>query len=197
MSLMRRGILRSIALFLTLISCAVALGQTEEITGTDYAVLSGFLRTQPDRRDAIRLGTEGYLVAPLTDEFIQPLVPFDARGRVWMQARLEGLMIDTIESFQDCSAKSMVVGHRIDVAEDYEIARPEEIKDLARLYADHPKANGYVHFSCVGVNRSGTQALFFVERWRHRLPNFGEWVLMERGRSGNWVFKDKLVKWAV
>jgi hypothetical protein len=32
------------------------------------------------------------------------------------------------------------------------------------LYARPPHLNGYIQFSCVGVNSSGTQVLLFLER---------------------------------
>jgi hypothetical protein len=193
-----RGITpKTVAFLVSIISCCLAFGQTGEMSATDYAILSGFLRTQPGRAGDIHVGTEGSLIAPSTNEFIKPLKPLGAGARDWMQSKLRGLTADTIESFEKCVAEPRVFGRRFDLPEEYEIALPEEIEDIATLYVHHPKASGYVHFSCVGVNQSGTQALFFLERWVHRFPDLGEWILMERDGSGNWVFKDKLVKWIV
>ena len=191
---MRRTITTPITLLLTVVTCALATAQIQEISETDYAVLSGFLRTQPGKRGDIHLGIGGSLVAPLTNVFIKPLNEGERAG---LRARWQGLAADTIESFQNCIAKPMAIGHRLDLPDEYEIAAPEDIKDIKALYAHHPKANGYVHFSCVGVGRTGTQALFFLERWVHRFPDEGAWILMERDASGNWVLKDMFVKWIV
>jgi hypothetical protein len=77
---------------------------------------------------------------------------------------------------------------------EYELALPEETKDGKLLYAHHPHTNGFVQFSCLGVNSSGTQALFYLERLISDAA-VGKWVLMEKDQSGKWVAKHELVTW--
>jgi hypothetical protein len=191
---MHRVIQSILALLLAATSCGLAPAQTKEISGRDYVVLSDFLRAQLEGKngpDDIRVGLKGSVVAPFTVAFLKPL---DTELRAWMKRDLKGLTPDTLESFERCAAEQMVIRHRFDLPLEYELALPEETKDGKLLYAHHPHTNGFVQFSCLGVNSSGTQALFYLERLISDAA-VGKWVLMEKDQSGKWVAKHELVTW--
>jgi hypothetical protein len=165
-----------------------------ELSERDYVVLSDFLRSQLEGKngiDDIRVGAKGSLIAPLTMTFLEPL---DGELRDSIIRNLKGITSDTIESFEHCARKQMLVNHTFSLPVDYEMARPEETKNIKTLYARHPHTHGYVRFSCVGVNSSGAQALFFLERLMTHSA-VGKWILMEKGPSGNWVLKQEYVTW--
>ena len=187
-------VIQSILLLLATVVCVPARAQTQEISGRDYAILSDFLRIQLEGKngtDDIRVGSKGSVVAPFTDTFLKPL---DTERREWMKKDLKGLTSDTLESFKSCAAERMVIKPRFDLPVEYAIALPEEIKDIKTLYARYPQTNGYVQFSCLGVNSYRTQALFYLERLMSNAA-VGKWVLMEKNQSGHWIVKHQLVTW--
>jgi hypothetical protein len=192
---MRRRLIQSIiALFLTAISCVSTLAQTTPLSARDSAVLSDFLRSQLEGTngiDDIRVGVKGSVIASLTTAFLKPL---DGEQRNSIVRNLKGVTFDTIESFERCAGRQMVVSHSFNLPVEYEIARPDDTKNFKTFYARHPHSNGYVQFSCIGVNSSGTQALFSLERLMTDSA-VGKWILMEREPSGNWVVKQEFVTW--
>ena len=123
-----------------------------------------------------------------------------------MKTRLTGLTSETLADFESCADQRMLVAKKFDLTIDYQIVLPEEatsitdIKDMddkqmKALYAHYPGVNGVIQFSCLGVNSTETQALFFVER-NGRAPT-GRWILMEKNQSGSWVLKSELIKWMI
>lgn len=187
-------VIRSILLLLLAAVSCVSARSPQEVSGRDYAILSDFLRTQLEGKngaDDIRVGPKGSVVAPFTNVFLKPL---DTEQREWMKRDLKGLKSDTLESFERCAAEQLVIRHRLDLAVEYAIALPDEIKDRKMLYARHPRTNGYLQFSCLGVDSSGIQALFYLERLKTEAA-VGKWVLMEKDPSGHWVVKHQLVTW--
>ena len=182
-----------LSLLLLAASCGSAFAPVE-LSERDYAVLSDFLRSQLKRANGvndIRVGAKGSVVAPLTMPFLTPL---EKERRDWPLRGFKGVKSDTIESFKQCAEKQMVVRHRFDLTVEYKVALPEETKDIEALYAAYPRTIGYVQFSCVGVNSSGTQALFFLERLMTRY-GVGKWILMERVPPSDWVIKHEFVRW--
>lgn len=182
-----------IPLLLLAASCGASFAPAQ-LSARDYAVLSDFLRSQLEGRngiDDIRVGPNGSMIAPLTMAFLKPLER-DMRDSIIRN--LKGVSSDTIESFEHCGRKQMLVSHAFNLPVEYEMARPEETKDIKTLYERHPRTNGYVQFSCVGVNSSDTQALFFLERLMTHSA-VGKWILMERGPSGKWMVKQEYVTW--
>jgi hypothetical protein len=105
-----------------------------------------------------------------------------------------GVASETIESFEGCAGRQMKVDHNFNLPLKYEVALPGETKDIKMLYEHHPHTHGYLGFTCVGVNRSGSQALFSVERLMTHSA-VGKWIVMEKDPSGNWVVKGELVTW--
>jgi hypothetical protein len=192
---MTRSLIQNvILLLLAAVSSCLTRAQTTELSERDYAVLSDFLRSQLEARngiDDIRVGPKGSLIAPLTMAFLKPL---DEEQRDSIMKNLKGVTSDTVESFEHCARKQVLVSHTFNLPVEYEMARPEETTDIKILYARHPHTHGYVQFSCVGVNSSGTQALFSLERLMTHSA-VGKWILMERGPSGNWVLKQEYVTW--
>jgi hypothetical protein len=179
--------------------CCSAFGQTTEIDARSYAIFS-FLRVQLKPRDDFRIRP---VIAPFTNQMVKPPRALAWEKGQWIQERLRGLTSETLESFEHCADRSVSVGHRFDLPFEYEIAKPEEsenlkrTEDIRRLYTQHPQANSYISFSCVGLNAAGTQALFFVERWGQRFPNSGAWILMQLDATDHWIIQGKLVEWAV
>jgi hypothetical protein len=184
---------QSIMLLLLTVGCASTFAQNTNLSERDYAVLSDFFDSQlagKSRPDAITVGAKGSVIAPTT----LSLKPLDGALRNWLMKDLKGLTADTIKSLGGCAERRMIVKHAFDLPVEYELALPEETKDFRALYARHPHTNGYIQFSCVGVNSAGTQALFFLERLM--TPSaVGKWVLMEKGSSGSWVLKHERVSW--
>jgi hypothetical protein len=182
-----------IPLLLLAASCGARFTPAQ-LSVRDYAVLSDFLRSQLARRngiDDIRVGPKGSMIAPLTMAFLKPL---EREMRDSIIRNLKGVTFDTIESFEHCARNRMLVSHTFNLPVEYEMATPEETRDIKALYTRHPRTNGYVQFSCVGVNLSDTQALFSLERLMTHSA-VGKWILMERGPSGKWMVKQEYVTW--
>lgn len=180
-------------LLLTVGCCGSTFAQNTNLGERDYAVLSDFLGSQLTGKngpDNITVGARGSVIAPIT----LSLKPLDGAHRDLLMKDLKGLTADTIESLEGCAERQMTVKHAFNLPVEYELALPEETKDIKALYARHPHTNGYIQFSCVGINSPGTQVLFFLERWM--TPSaVGKWVLMEKGSSGTWVVKRESVSW--
>ena len=194
----RTGQLASTALFAVLL-CGALMGQVLEISTRDYAVLSDFLRAQLDGENFFRTGPKSSVIALLTDANLKHLA---IREGDWMKSRLE-LASDTLADSEQCADRKMAITKRFDLPVEYQIALPEatsdikdmDVKGIRALYAHYPGTNGVIQFSCVGVNASHTQALFFVQR-NGRAPN-GRWILMQKNASGKWILKSELIKWMV
>jgi hypothetical protein len=185
---------QSIMALLLAVGCGSTFAQDTDLSGRDYAVLSDFLRSQLAGKngiDDIRVGAKGAVIAASTLVFPKPL---DRRERESMMTDLKGITPDTLESFERCSGKHMEVRHRFRLPVEYEVALPEETKDFKLLYSRHPHTNGYVQFSCIGVNSSSSQVLFSVERLMTDSA-VGKWILMERDALGNWAVKAELIRW--
>jgi hypothetical protein len=185
---------------LCLALCSSLRAQTPEIDVQAYAVLSAFLRIQLEGQDPavnFRVGPRGSVITPFTDASLK-LATKEGEG---LRSRLTGLKFDTLESFERCADERMAIDKKFDLPVAYQIAPPHEAKDILKMnrkdigawYEHHPDAAGIIQFSCVGLNPTGTQALFFVERMGHYSK--GKWILMEMTESGNWVQREKLVKW--
>jgi hypothetical protein len=185
---------------LCLALCSSLRAQTPEISARAYAVLSAFLRIQLEGQDPavnFRVGPKGYVITPFTDPSLR-LTTKEGEG---LRSRLTGLKSDTLESFERCADERMTINKKFDLPVAYQMVPPEEAKDILKMdrkdmgawYEHRPDAMGIIQFSCVGLNPTGTQALFFVQRVGHYSK--GEWIFMEMNESGNWVQREKLVKW--
>lgn len=185
---------------LCLALCSSLRAQTPEISVRAYAVLSAFLRIQLEGQDPavnFRVGPKGSVITPFTDPSLK-LATKEGEG---LRSRLTGLKFDTLKSFEGCADKRMAINSKFDLPVAYQIAPSQEAKDILKMdrkdidawYEHHPDGTGILQFSCVGLNPTGTQALFFVERVGHYSK--GAWILMEMNKSGNWVLREKLVKW--
>jgi hypothetical protein len=184
---------QSIMLLLLTVGCGSTFAQSTNLSKHDYAVFSDFLGSQLAGKsgpDAITVGAKGSVIAPIT----MSLKPLDGALRDWLMKDLRGLTSDTIKSLEGCAERQMIVKHAFNLPVEYELALPEETKDFRALYARHPHTNGYIQFSCVGVNSTGTQVLFFLERLM-TTSAVGKWVFMEKDPSGSWVVKHERVSW--
>lgn len=183
----------------SLVACFLALfqpglGQMTTISQRDYQIYSAFLQTQEDLKKAgnhIVAGERGSVIAPTTLTFKRPL---PGKERIWIKREMKGIGDATLDAFDSCSKSSSLVQHKFDVSQNYEIAAVAEVGKAQALYAAHPKTWGYIEFSCVGMNQSQSQALFFVERLMCRCA-VGEYVFMLKGTDGRWKLKGELVTW--
>ena len=184
---------------LCLALCSSLRAQTPEISVRDYAVLSAFLRIELEGQDPavnFHVGPKGSEIVPFTDTSLKAVATKER-----LKPRLAGLTVDTLKSFERCADKRMAINQKFDLPVAYQIAPPQEAKDILKMdrkdvdawYEHHPDGTGILQFSCVGLNPTGTQALFFVERVGHYSK--GAWILMEMNKSGNWVVREKLVQW--
>ena len=190
---------RVLPFLLTAVLSGSLFAQVQEISPREYSVLSDFLRIQLEGKSYFRVGPKGSVIAPYTDATLKHLA---VREGEWMKSRLTGLTSDTLAAFEHCADLQMLITRKFDLPTDYQIVRPVEFRDLdmdgkemKAFYAEYPNTNGIIQFSCVGINASGSQALFFVERNGHA-PN-GQWILMEKDASGKWLLKSQLIKWMV
>jgi hypothetical protein len=62
------------------------------------------------------------------------------------------------------------------------------------FYAKHPKAAGYLTFSAVGYNSSGTEALVFLGHHCGWLCGTGHLYLLVK-ENGQWSVKNRLMQW--
>ncbi len=170
---------------------ADAKGMTDEA----YSVISAYLRGQLAGKngvDDIRVGESGSVLAPETKRWKTPQLGADER--IWMKRELQGLQDQTLDSLEACSGTSFPFRSQLSLPVAYQVASLEEISSIEKLYAKYPKARGYVQFSCVGINTSKTQALFFVERNMCHCA-VGKFVMLEKNNSGEWEIKHEMLRW--
>lgn len=55
-------------------------------------------------------------------------------------------------------------------------------------------SHGYIEFSCVGMNRSETQAAFYVSRLKCDCAA-AKWVLMQKDSKGQWAVSKEDAAW--
>ena len=192
---MNRTIKQTVLLLVLATFGAASSANTSEMTERDYQILSAFFESQSEgatAADKIRLGPTGSTLSPVTVAFSTAL---SADARNAFSRNLPGLTSDTLMSFERCAATKYNVRYRFRVTTRYEIARSEEIADRKTFYSHHPGSAGYSQFSCVGINGSGTQDLFYVERLMTD-ASIGEWVLMAKTGSGKWTIKQEKVCWS-
>jgi hypothetical protein len=176
---------------LVAVLCCSMFAQNAELSEHDYAVLSDFLRIQlkgKNGSDDVRVGRNGSVIASLTTVSLKPI------DREWRKELMKiGVVAETLESFESCAGKQMIIKHNLNLPVEYDLL-PEETKNPKKLYLHYPRTHGYLGFSCVGINKSGSKALFSVERLMTHSA-VGKWVLMVRDPFGDWVVKNELVTW--
>ena len=157
------------------------------------AVLSDFLRAEMGKDVyAIRTGNNGSLLLTVTMPFTEKALPKAERE---VKVGLKPLNMETWQSFRDCATRSQSIQHNISAPPLTAFLTPQQMKDVDRVLAKRPPSSGYIGFSCVGIDKSETQALFYLSRLRTSNA-VGKWVLMERrSRTMPWIQAQDMVVW--
>jgi hypothetical protein len=175
---------RAIAIAVFSLAAVSAFAQSEP-TKSQYEVYSAFLRIQLlDRSgiaDALRVGDGGSAIAKDIVAFKKRLTK---QRLSEIKALLEGLESDTLDSLAECTSKSYRLARKFTVPTEYVLVDPA---GAAGRY-------GYIQFSCVGMNRLETQAVFYVSRLKGEYA-VGKWVLMQRDSDGHWTVSKESIDW--
>jgi hypothetical protein len=101
-----------------------------------------------------------------------------------IKARLPEVEAETLESLASCTANSYRLTPKLELPIKYILAPPEQAN----------RRFGYIEFSCVGMNRPGRQAIFYVSRLKCDCA-VGKLVLMRKLQDGTWVIAKEIVLW--
>ena|SRR5450631_3481119 len=175
---------RATTIVLFSLAAVSAFGQSEP-SKLQYEVYSAFLRIQLlDKNgiaDALRVGDGGSAIAPDIVAFKKRLTQ---QRLSEIKARFEGLESDTLDSLAECTSKSYRLARKFTVPTEYVLVDP----------AGATGRYGYIQFSCVGMNRLETQAVFYVSRLKCDCA-VGKWVLMQKDSDGHWAVSKESIDW--
>jgi hypothetical protein len=170
-----------------------ALAQPQEVSSTDYGVYSAFLKTQlagHNGIDDLRVGDHAAVLAPMTITFPASWVP----QRQDMKKRLRGLQDATLESFEKCHSDRLSVSKRFSIDIPYHVASRDDVASVKTFISHYPENDCLLYFSCIGLNRNDTQALFVAQRAMCH-SGVQKYILMEKDHTGAWRLKDVSVDW--
>lgn len=169
-------------LLLMLLSAAPVISQSEP-SSEQYKVYSDFLSIQLKGKngiDDLRVGTDASTLSPNIAAFKEKLTQQELFD---IARRLPGVESDVLQSLAECTSKSYRLSRKLVLPSEYALVDP----------ARETGPRGYIEFSCIGMNRSETQAAFFVSRLRCNCA-VGKWVLMRRDSKGLWAIdKESIV----
>jgi hypothetical protein len=174
---------RATAIVMVSLAAVSAFAQSEP-SNDQYEVYSAFLRIQLLGKkgiDDLRVGDGGSAIASNIAPFKKPLTK---QRLSEIMSRLEGLEPDTLESLAECTSKPYRLSHKFTVPTEYVLV------DSAGTTGRY----GYIQFSCVGMNRLETQAVFYVSRLNCDCA-VGKWVLMQKDSDGRWTVSKQSTEW--
>ena len=174
---------RTTAIVVFSLAVVSAFAQSEP-SNDQYEVYSAFLRIQllsKNGIDDLRVGDGGSAIATNIAAFKKPLTK---QRLSEIMSRLEGLESDTLESLAECTSKPYRLSRKFTLPTEYVLV------DAAGARGRY----GYIEFSCVGINRLGTQAIFYVSRLKCDCA-VGKWVLMQKDPNGRWTVSKQSTEW--
>lgn len=170
-------------LLIGLLWVPLSLVSQSEPSRQQYEVYSDFLRIQLEGKngiDDLRVGEHGSSLSPNIAPFAKRL---SQKALLDIKERLPGVESDVLSSLAECTSKSYHLSRKLTLPSEYSLIDP----------ARGTGPRGYVEFSCIGMNRTETQAAFFVSRLRCDCA-VGKWVLMRKDSNGRWlVAKESIV----
>ena len=150
-------------------------------TKEQYEVYSAFLRIQLEGhrgKDDLRVGRNSSSISSNTMQFKKGLTSAERQWEI--RHRLPEIGRDTLESLGDCISQSFRLTREFTLPTHYGLTTPEQAR------------GPYLQFSCVGLNRAGTQAAFLVSRLNSDCAVV-KWVLMQKDANTGWaVTKESL-----
>jgi hypothetical protein len=169
-------------LLLALLSAVPLVGQLEP-SREQYKVYSDFLRIQLEGKngiDDLRVGKNASTVSPNIEAFPKRLTRKKLHD---IEVRLPGVEPDVLKSLAECTSKSYRLSRKLTLPSEYALIDP----------ARETGPRGYIEFSCIGMNRSETQAAFFVSRLNCDCAVW-KWILMRKDSNEQWVIaKESIV----
>src|ERR1035437_5452624 len=159
-----------------------AFGQSAA-TDAQYAIYSAFLRAQLSGKhgiDDLRVGEKGSVISPMIEPFRQKL---SEKRLADIKVQLPEVEVETLDSLASCTTNSYRLRKKLDLPVEYNLMLPEHVKGRY----------GYINFSCVGTNRSGSQAVFYVSRLKCDCA-VEKLVLMRKVQDG-WMVVKEIVQW--
>jgi len=169
-------------LLLALFSTSPLFSQSEP-SSEDYQVYSAFLLIQLNGRrgiDDLRVGKNASTLSP---DIAWSNKQISRKELLDVKERLPGIEPEVLDSLSECTSKSYRLSRKLMLPSEYTLIDPDR--------GTGPR--GYIEFSCVGMNRSKTQAAFYVSRLRCDCA-VGKWILMSKDSNGHWaVVKESIV----
>jgi hypothetical protein len=108
---------------------------------------------------------------------------------------------ETVANFNSHQVEGCALSASLDPKVSYSLISEKEVHNYfkhkdgwKRFYEKHPKAAGYVSFSAVGYNNSGTEAVVFLSHYCGSLCGTGHLYLLAK-ENGEWVVKNRLMQW--